>query len=168
MLDEDDFELELDKSLDDELIDELLLEELSELEEFDELDEILEPLDDDGLDELLLEPLLKLLDESDEELDKLDRADCRTLPDGNYWLNRRSGTWGFAGERMVQGRIGDGCRANKRAVPKSRSIARPAAEPGSAGSPPEEGITGEELRREEPITGTSPLLRVPEPEAEKP
>lgn len=101
-----------------------------------------------------------------EELDKLDRADCRTLPDGNYWLNRRSGTWGFAGERMAQGRIGDGCR--KRALPKSRSIARPAAEPGRAGSPPEEGITGEELRREEPITGTSPLLRVPEPEAEKP
>ena len=59
-------------ALDDELIDESLLEELSELEEFDELDEMLELLDEDGLDELLLEPLLKLLDESDEELDKLD------------------------------------------------------------------------------------------------
>jgi hypothetical protein len=98
-----------------------------------------------------------------EELDKLDRADCRTIPDGNYWLNRRSGTWGYAGERMVQGRIGDGCRTKRSAKPKSRSIARPAAEPASAGSPPEE-----ELRREEPITGTSPLLRAPESEVEKP
>lgn len=103
-----------------------------------------------------------------EKLDKLDRADCRPLPDGNYWLNRRSGTWGYAGERMVQGRIGDGCRAKKRDLPKSRSIARPAAEPASAGSPPEEPTTGEELRREEPITGTSPLLRAPESEGEKP
>lgn len=97
------------------------------------------------------------------ELDKLDRADCRTLPNGNYWLNRRSGTWGYAGERMAQGRIGDGCRAEKHALPKSRGIERPAAEPASAGSAPEE-----EVRREEPITGTSPLLRVPESDAEKP
>ncbi len=37
--------------------DELLLEELSELEELDELnDEYLKLLDEDGLDELLLEP----------------------------------------------------------------------------------------------------------------
>ena len=33
---------------------------------------MLELLDEDGLDELLLEPMLILLDESDEELDKLD------------------------------------------------------------------------------------------------
>lgn len=33
---------------------------------------MLELLDEDGLDELLLEPLLKLLDDGDDELDKLD------------------------------------------------------------------------------------------------
>lgn len=98
-----------------------------------------------------------------EQLDRLDRADCREIPDGDYWLNRRSGTWGYAGERMAQGRIGDGCRAKKRGLPKSRSIARPAAEPAGAESAPDG-----ELRREEPITGTSPLLRVPESEAQKP
>ena len=97
-----------------------------------------------------------------EELDRLDRADCRAIPDGDYWLNRRSGTWGYAGERMAQGRIGDGCRAKKRGLPKSRSIARPPAEPAGAESAPDG-----ELRREEPITGTSPLLRVPESEAQK-
>ena len=72
-LEDDEAELELDRSLDDELTDELLLEELSELDELDELDEILELLDEDGLDELLLEPMLKLLlEEGDDELDKLD------------------------------------------------------------------------------------------------
>ena len=33
---------------------------------------MLELLDEDGLDELLLEPMLILLDEGDDELDKLD------------------------------------------------------------------------------------------------
>ena len=33
---------------------------------------MLELLDEDGLDELLLEPMLKLLDEGDDELDRLD------------------------------------------------------------------------------------------------
>ena len=33
---------------------------------------MLELLDEDGLDELLLEPMLTLLDEGDDELDKLD------------------------------------------------------------------------------------------------
>jgi hypothetical protein len=33
---------------------------------------MLELLDEDGLDELLLEPMLKLLDDGDDELDMLD------------------------------------------------------------------------------------------------
>ena len=33
---------------------------------------MLELLDDDGLDELLLEPMLILLDDCDDELDRLD------------------------------------------------------------------------------------------------
>lgn len=36
------------------------------------LDETLELLDEDGLDELLLEPMLKLLDDGEDELDRLD------------------------------------------------------------------------------------------------
>ena len=96
------------------------------------------------------------------ELEKLDRADCRPIPDGNYWLNRRSGTWGYAGERMVQGRIGDGCRTKKQVMPKSRSIDPAASEP-NAGALPDDAV-----KREEPITGTSPLLRAPGSEPEKP
>lgn len=96
------------------------------------------------------------------ELEKLDRADCRSIPDGSYWLNRRSGTWGYAGERMVQGRIGDGCRTKKSAKPKSRSIDPAASEP-SAGSMPDDDV-----EREEPITGTSPLLRAPGSDPDKP
>lgn len=97
------------------------------------------------------------------ELDRLDRADCRPFPDGSYWLNRRSGAWGPAGETAAQGRIGDGCRANKSARPKSRSIARPARDPAPSGTLPDEGV-----KREEPITGTSPLLRSPGPEPDQP
>ena len=97
------------------------------------------------------------------ELEKLDRADCRPIPNGIYWLNRRSGTWGYAGERMVQGRIGDGCRTKKRAMPKSRSIDAAGSEPASAGTAPDDVV-----KREEPITGTSPLLRAPTADVEKP
>lgn len=97
------------------------------------------------------------------ELEKLDRADCRSIPDGNYWLNRRSGTWGYTGDRVAQGRIGDGCRVFKRAVPKSRSIDPAGSDAPNSGSAPDEVI-----QREEPITGTSPLLRAPGSEPENP
>ena len=97
------------------------------------------------------------------ELAKLDRADCRPIPNGNYWLNRRSGTWGYAGERMVQGRIGDGCRIRQRSLSKSRSIDATGSAPRNAGTAPDDVV-----KREEPITGTSPLLRAPSADAEKP
>lgn len=97
------------------------------------------------------------------QLEKLDRADCRPIPDGDYWLNRRSGTWGYTGERTVQGRIGDGCQVRQSVKPKSRSINRAGSEPAEAGSTPKD-----EIQREEPITGTSPLLRTPDSEPDKP
>jgi hypothetical protein len=100
---------------------------------------------------------------ADAQLERLDRADCREIPDGSYWLNRRSGNWGYAGERLVQGRIGDGCRTKKRVMPKLRSIAPPASEPASAGSMPDDVV-----KREEPITGTSPLLSAPGSDPDKP
>lgn len=97
------------------------------------------------------------------ELEELDRADCRPIPDGKYWLNRRSGAWGYAGQQRVRGRIGDGCRPGDGSGPKSRSIAPPAGKPASAGAIPEDDV-----KREEPIPGTSPLLRTPGSEPDKP
>jgi hypothetical protein len=97
------------------------------------------------------------------ELEKLDRADCRPIPNGNYWLNRRSGTWGYAGERMVQGRIGDGCRVKQRSLSKSRSLDSAGSAPPSVRSVPDDVV-----KREEPITSTSPLLRAPGSDPGKP
>lgn len=40
-----------------------------------------------------------------------DRVQCTPIPNGSYWLNARSGAWGYAGNPVVQGHLGDPCRA---------------------------------------------------------
>jgi hypothetical protein len=47
---------------------------------------------------------------SDAQVADLARANCNDIPNGAYWLNTRSGAWGYAGNRQVQGILGDGCR----------------------------------------------------------
>lgn len=47
---------------------------------------------------------------SDAQVAVLARANCRDIPNGAYWLNTSSGAWGYAGNRQVQGVLGDGCR----------------------------------------------------------
>jgi hypothetical protein len=42
-------------------------------------------------------------------LDKLDRAACARIPDGSYWLNTRTGAWGYVGDSHAQGVIGERC-----------------------------------------------------------
>ncbi len=42
-------------------------------------------------------------------LARLDRAACRPIPDGSYWLNTSNGAWGYVGNQQVQGVIGDQC-----------------------------------------------------------
>jgi len=46
---------------------------------------------------------------SDAQAAHYDRLQCATAPDGHYWLNRRTGVWGYAGNPQPQGRLGDGC-----------------------------------------------------------
>lgn len=45
----------------------------------------------------------------DASLMHLDRAACSRVPDGHYWLNLRTGQWGYAGEPWVRGHIADAC-----------------------------------------------------------
>ena len=37
-------------------------------------------------------------------------AHCGTIPNGRYWLGKRSGIWGYEGNPKPQGHISDNCR----------------------------------------------------------
>lgn len=46
---------------------------------------------------------------------RLDRAACLRVPDGRYWIDMRSGIWGYEGG-APQGRVGDNCRQRPRSL----------------------------------------------------
>lgn len=46
---------------------------------------------------------------SDVQLAELDRLQCVAIPNGAYWLNLRTGAWGYAGNPRVQGVLGERC-----------------------------------------------------------
>jgi hypothetical protein len=46
---------------------------------------------------------------SDAQVAHFDRLQCNAIPNGHYWLDERSGVWGYAGSPQPQGRVGDGC-----------------------------------------------------------
>lgn len=47
---------------------------------------------------------------NDDQVAQLDQAQCAYIPDGEYWLDVRTGAWGYAGIPGVQGYLGAGCR----------------------------------------------------------
>ena len=48
---------------------------------------------------------------TDPQLIYLEQQACTPIPNGNYWLNTRTGAWGYAREPyVVRGRFGDACR----------------------------------------------------------
>lgn len=46
---------------------------------------------------------------------RLDRAACLRVPDGRYWIDMRTGIWGYEGG-APQGRVGDNCRQRPRSL----------------------------------------------------
>ena len=46
---------------------------------------------------------------SDAQVAELDRLQCVAIPNGTYWLNSRTGAWGYAGNPRVQGVFGERC-----------------------------------------------------------
>lgn len=44
------------------------------------------------------------------QLATLQRMNCAYIPNGAYWLNPRTGAWGYAGHRATRGHLGDACR----------------------------------------------------------
>lgn len=49
---------------------------------------------------------------NDAQVANLARMNCSDIPDGSYWLNTQTGAWGYAGNRQVQGLLGDSCSGN--------------------------------------------------------
>ena len=43
------------------------------------------------------------------EIQYLEQIHCGPIPNGKYWLNMRSGIWGYAGNPRAQGHIKDNC-----------------------------------------------------------
>lgn len=39
----------------------------------------------------------------------LEQRNCRPVPNGSYWLDLRTGAWGYAGWPQVQGYVGAAC-----------------------------------------------------------
>jgi hypothetical protein len=48
----------------------------------------------------------------DAQVAALVRTNCGDIPDGAYWLNTRTGAWGYAGNPTVQGVFGERCARN--------------------------------------------------------
>ena len=46
---------------------------------------------------------------SDAQVAELDRLQCVAIPNGAYWLNSRTGAWGYAGNPTMQGVMGERC-----------------------------------------------------------
>jgi hypothetical protein len=60
-----------------------------------------------------------------QQLARLDAAQCTTIPNGYYWLDARTGAWGYAGNPVRQGWVGDGCGARQRSLSERRRLFRP-------------------------------------------
>lgn len=44
------------------------------------------------------------------QIQYLEQVNCGPIPNGRYWLDGRTGIWGYAGDRRPMGRITDNCR----------------------------------------------------------
>jgi hypothetical protein len=48
------------------------------------------------------------------EIQYLERLHCGPVPNGQYWINLRTGQWGYTGNPWPQGYVGDNCRNTQR------------------------------------------------------
>ena len=44
------------------------------------------------------------------QIQYLEQVACGPIPNGRYWLDGRTGIWGYDGDRRPMGRITDNCR----------------------------------------------------------
>ncbi|NND92267.1 MAG: hypothetical protein HKN42_15515 [Granulosicoccus sp.] len=48
------------------------------------------------------------------QVHQLELMACTGIPDGNYWLDLNSGAWGYAGNALRMGYLGDACNQTRR------------------------------------------------------
>jgi hypothetical protein len=58
---------------------------------------------------------------ADAEVLQLARRACSPIPDGTYWLDVRTGAWGYAGQARAQGVFGEAC--HRSAAPTQGPVA---------------------------------------------
>ena len=46
------------------------------------------------------------------QINQMDRANCTYVPDGRYWFNPYTNQWGYEGNPIPQGYVGQACRRN--------------------------------------------------------
>jgi hypothetical protein len=51
---------------------------------------------------------------TDPQIAYLDQVQCARIPNGRYWLNLATGAWGYAGNPIVRGYLGDLCSSQRR------------------------------------------------------
>jgi hypothetical protein len=61
---------------------------------------------------------------SSHQLSQLDRAHCGIVPNGGYWLNLRTGVWGYWNNPRPQGHIADNCGQRGSAVGSGHRLDR--------------------------------------------
>jgi hypothetical protein len=66
---------------------------------------------------------------NDRQLEQLDRRNCAAVPSGRYWIDDRSGQWGYAGDARARGVLGGACRRPPSAAQRSQLVP-PSEEPG--------------------------------------
>ncbi len=44
------------------------------------------------------------------EIQYLQQLHCGPVPNGRYWINLRTGQWGYEGNPWPKGHVGDNCR----------------------------------------------------------
>lgn len=62
---------------------------------------------------------------SDAQVAGLERRACTHIPNGHYWLDVRSGMWGYAGNGRVQGVFGEACGQRQKSLSERRQLYRP-------------------------------------------
>jgi hypothetical protein len=62
---------------------------------------------------------------SDGQVAYLEQRACTRIPNGNYWLDPRSGAWGYAGDPRARGVLGQACSQQRKSLSERRQLYRP-------------------------------------------
>src|SRR5690349_2693540 len=62
---------------------------------------------------------------NDMQVASLEQRACTAIPNGSYWLDLRTGAWGYAGDPRVRGVFGEYCGRQPKSLSERRRLYRP-------------------------------------------